>query len=137
MTRVVVDANIMVGALLGRSLPLFIGLLERDVEVLAPVPMLIEAEERIGRDERLIEGEAARRLGELLEIVTPVPVEQFAEHERAARERLEAGGQSDWPLLAAALALGADIWTKDRDLFGTGVAVWATRNIRFVEGEAA
>ncbi|HEV7660947.1 MAG TPA: PIN domain-containing protein [Allosphingosinicella sp.] len=136
MTRVVVDANIMVGALLGRSLPLFIGLLERDVEVLAPIPMLIEAEERIGRDERLIEGEAARRLGELLEVVTPVRVEEFAEHEEAARERLEAHAQSDWPLLAAALALDADIWTKDRDLFGTGVAVWATRNIRFVEREA-
>jgi predicted nucleic acid-binding protein len=137
MTRLVVDANIMVGALLGRSLPLFIDLLEREVEVFAPVPMLIEAEERIGRDERLVEGEAARRLGELLEVVTPVRVDQFADQEQAARDRLEAHAQSDWPLLAAALALEADIWTKDRDLFGTGVAIWATRNIRFVEGDAA
>jgi predicted nucleic acid-binding protein len=137
MTRLVVDANIMIGALLGRSLPLFIGLLEREVEILAPVPMLLEAQEKIGRDARLIEGEAERRLGELLEVVTPIPVDEFADHEQAARDRLEAHGQSDWPLLAAALALEADIWTKDRDLFGTGVAVWATRNIRFVQGEAA
>jgi hypothetical protein len=35
------------------------------------------------------------------------------------------------------LALEAGIWTGDRDLFGTGVALWATRNIRFVEGDAA
>lgn len=136
MARLVVDANIMVGALLGRSLPLFIGLLEREVEILAPLPMLIEAQERIERDGRLIEGEAERRLGELLDVVTPIPVEDFAGYEPAARERLEAHSQSDWPLLAAAIALDADIWTKDHDLFGTGVAIWATRNIHFV-GEAS
>jgi predicted nucleic acid-binding protein len=68
--------------------------------------------------------------------VTPVQVEDFAGHEQAARDRLEAHGQSDWPLLAAALALDAHIWTKDR-VVRDRVAVWATRNVRFVEGEAA
>lgn len=137
MTRLVVDANIMVGALLGRSFPLFVALLERQVEVLAPVPVLIETGEKIRRDRRLVEGEAERRLTDLLDVVMPLPVEQFADHEQAARERLQPHSQSDWPLLAAAMALEADIWTADRDLFGTGVALWATRNIRFVEGEAA
>ena len=137
MTRLVVDANVMVGAALGRSMPLFLDLLERDVEILAPVPMLREAKARIDRDAKLSEGEANRRLAELLDIVMPLPVEAFASHEQAARDRLEPHSQSDWPLLAAALALDADIWTRDRDLFGTGVALWATRNIRFVEGEGA
>jgi hypothetical protein len=35
------------------------------------------------------------------------------------------------------MTLEADIWTSDRDLFGTGVALWASRNIRFVEGDDA
>jgi predicted nucleic acid-binding protein len=136
MTRLIVDANVMVGAALGRSMPLFVDLLERNVEVLAPLPMLSEAKARIDRDAKLIEGQADRRLAELLDIVIPLPVEAFAAHEQAARDRLEPHGQSDWPLLAAALALDADIWTRDQDLFGTGVALWATRNIRFVEGES-
>jgi predicted nucleic acid-binding protein len=137
MTRLIVDANVMVGAALGRSMPLFIDLVDRDVELLAPMPMLVETEARIRRASKLIEGEAGRRLAELLEVVAPLPLESIAGHEQAARDRLEAHSQSDWPLLAAALALDADIWTEDRDLFGTGVALWATRNIRFVEGPAA
>ena len=127
----------MVGALLGRSLPAFRGLLERNVELLAPVPMLIEAESRLNREAKLVEGEAERRLAQLLDIVTPLPTEAFARYEQVARKRLEPHSQSDWPLVAAALALEAGIWTGDRDLFGTGVALWATRNIRFVEGDAA
>jgi predicted nucleic acid-binding protein len=134
MTRLVVDANIMLAALLGRSLPLFAELDERKVELFAPLPMLLEAEAWIGQDARLVEGEAERRLAELLDLVTPIAVEQFADQEGAARERLEPHAQSDWPLLAAAMALEADVWTHDRDLFGTGVALWATRNICFVEG---
>ena len=137
MTRLIVDANVMVGAALGRSMPLFIDLLERGVEVLAPLPMLREAQARIDRDAKLIGGEADRRLAELLDVVILLPVEEFAAHEQAARERLQPHGQSDWPVLAAAMALEADIWTSDRDLFGTGVALWATRNIRFVEGDGA
>ncbi|HYJ83466.1 MAG TPA: PIN domain-containing protein [Allosphingosinicella sp.] len=137
MTRLIVDANVMVGAALGRSMPLLINLVDRDVELLAPMPMLVEAETRIRRASKLIEGEADRRLGELLEIVAPLPLEAIVGHEQAARERLESYSQSDWPLLAAALALNAAVWTEDRDLFGTGVALWATRNIRFVEGDAA
>lgn len=137
MTRLIVDANVMVGAALGRSMPLFIDLIERGVEVLAPVPMLREAKARIDRDANLTEGEPDRRLAELLDLVIALPVEAFAAHEQAARDRLEPHSQSDWPLLAAALALDAAIWTRDRDLFGTGVPLWATRNIRFVEGDAA
>lgn len=137
MTRLIVDANVMVGAALGRSMPLFIDLVDRDVELVAPMPMLVETETRIRRASKLIEGEADRRLAELLDVVAPLPIEEIAGHEQAARDRLEAHSQSDWPLLAAALALNADIWTEDRDLFGTGVALWATRNIRFVEGEGA
>jgi predicted nucleic acid-binding protein len=99
--------------------------------------MLRETKARIDRHSNLSEDEADRRLEELLDLVITLPVEAFAAHEEAARDRLELHSQSDWPLLAAALSLDADIWTRDRDLFGTGVALWATRNIRFIEGEGA
>jgi len=35
----------------------------------------------------------------------------------------------DWPILAAALALGCPIWTEDVDFFGCGVATWTSGSI--------
>jgi predicted nucleic acid-binding protein len=37
---------------------------------------------------------------------------------------------TDWPLVASALTLSADIWTNDNDLLGTGVATWTTESLR-------
>lgn len=51
----------------------------------------------------------------------------------AAAARLRQGGASDWPLLAAALVTEGHIWSEDNDFFGTGVPVWSTVNLRFVE----
>ncbi|MGI8915588.1 MAG: PIN domain-containing protein, partial [Chloroflexota bacterium] len=35
----------------------------------------------------------------------------------------------DWPTVAAALALGADIWTRDADFLGCGCATWVTETL--------
>ena len=43
--------------------------------------------------------------------------------------RLRDGGKSDWPVLAAAMALDCAIWSEDVDFFGTGVAVWSSANV--------
>lgn len=32
----------------------------------------------------------------------------------------------DWPTVALALALNADVWTEDQDFFGCGLGVWRT-----------
>ncbi|WP_216321311.1 PIN domain-containing protein [Deinococcus aestuarii] len=32
----------------------------------------------------------------------------------------------DWPTVALALALNADVWTEDQDFFGCGLPVWRT-----------
>ncbi|MSV27230.1 MAG: hypothetical protein EXQ52_00555 [Bryobacterales bacterium] len=42
------------------------------------------------------------------------------------RQRLALRDESDWPILAAALALRCPIWTEDTDFFGCGVATWTT-----------
>jgi predicted nucleic acid-binding protein len=43
--------------------------------------------------------------------------------------RLGARDPEDWPILAAALALGCPIWTEDTDFFGCGVATWTSSSI--------
>ena len=63
--------------------------------------------------------------------VTILDPSHYEEREARARERLTEAGQTDWPLLAASLALDAPIWSNDKHLWGTGVAVWRTRTMRY------
>jgi hypothetical protein len=54
----------------------------------------------------------------------------------AAQARIHHKNTKDWPILAAAIASNADIWTDDRDFFGVGVPTWTTRNVRFFSSGA-
>ena len=36
----------------------------------------------------------------------------------------------DWPVVACALALSAEIWTNDNDFLGTGIATWTTASLQ-------
>ena len=55
---------------------------------------------------------------------TVVSRDLYADFEAEARKRLAARDPDDWPILAAALALGCPIWTEDTDFFGCGLATW-------------
>lgn len=69
-----------------------------------------------------------RLLGRLVELIGE---EVYAEFQAEARERLERRDPDDWPVLAAALALGRPIWTEDTDFFGCGAATWTSDRVRF------
>ena len=73
----------------------------------------------------------------MLDAVELVPADDYDHHRPMADVRLREGGKSDWPALAAALALEGEIWSDDRDYFGVGVPIWSTPNVRFAEAEAA
>ncbi len=133
MPTVVVDANIMIGALRGRSLPLIVNLAER-MAVVAPLQQFAETRKTL---RRLKHPDTEQSMRDIMGIVAPLPTELYTHMEARARERLYERGQSDWPLLAAALALDAHIWSRDPDLFGTGVPLWFTRNIKYCDGETA
>src|SRR5215467_954077 len=53
----------------------------------------------------------------------------YGDFETEARKRLSRRDPEDWPILAAALALGCPIWTEDTDFFGCGVATWTSASI--------
>jgi predicted nucleic acid-binding protein len=72
---------------------------------------------------------ALATLQELRESMSLAPLEVYERFEADARERLGGGDQSDWPILAAALALECAIWTEDRDFFGVGVATWTSDRV--------
>jgi len=87
----------------------------------------------------LIRAVLGRRVREVLEAHAEsvsffIPEVAYCEAE--ARERLEMRDQDDWPILAAALAIGCPIWTEDSDFFGCGVATWTSNRVQVFLREA-
>ena len=129
----ITDTNILQRCSLGRAMIRVRALVARGVDLATTDRNIDELARNLasleGIDETLAWQECQR-------VVAPfriVLAEEY-EHRRAdADARLREGGKSDWPALAAALALDAELWSDDVDFFGVGVPVWTTPNVRFVE----
>lgn len=125
----IVDANPIVTACLGRSKSLVQALLAGGADLFMPAPQM--------RETRLVTtSQAIRRsldppsvLAWIQDAIIVVPPQVYGGHEAEARGRLQPGDQKDWPLIALALASGEEVWSNDVDLFGTGITVWNTHNI--------
>jgi predicted nucleic acid-binding protein len=129
----VVDANILVRAVLGRRVRDVIAENAGNVSFFVPEVAFVEAEEHVpalvikrGGDP----GTALAFLRSLAGLVELIGCEVYEPFEAQARERLGKRDPEDWPVLAAALALGCPIWTEDTDFFGCGVATWTTDRVR-------
>ena len=129
----VVDANILVRAVLGRKVRDVIAANSGSVSFFVPEAAFVEAEEHVaalavkrGGDPEL----ALAFLRSLSELVELIGGEVYGQFEAEARERLGKRDQEDWPILASALALGCPIWTEDTDFFGCGVATWTTDRVQ-------
>jgi predicted nucleic acid-binding protein len=129
----VVDANILVRAVLGKRVRELIEAYAGDASFFVPEVAYAEAEEHLaalvikrgGDPEKALA--LLRSLGQLMELIGS---EVYCEFEAEARERLGQRDPEDWPMLAAALALGCPIWTEDTDFFGCGVATWTSDRVR-------
>lgn len=134
--KLTIDANVIVAAVAGRSRDLLDAALSASTSVVIPAVQAREARrvliDRIGLAEALVD----RALEQIFAEVVVVSPAVIAGNERRARSRLHAAGQSDWPVVAAALATDTAIWSNDRDFFGVGVAVWSTRTIPLAIAEA-
>ncbi len=128
----VVDANILVRAVLGRRVR---DVIEgsSNVSFFVPETALAEAEEHVailavkrGGDPEIALA-FLRSLGRLVELIE---CEVYGQFEVEARERLDQRDPDDWPILASALALGCPIRTEDTDFFGCGVATWTTDRVQ-------
>lgn len=132
----VVDANILVRAAIGRRVFTLLETYMDRVHFLAPEIAFSDVRTYLPAIlvKRGLPQEAATQLIEdilvrLHGIVTPVPSEVFADREIEARRRLTGRDEADWPFVALALVLGCPVWTEDRDFFGSGVATWTTDRV--------
>jgi predicted nucleic acid-binding protein len=128
----VVDANILVRAVLGRRVR---DVIEGagNVSFFVPETAFVEAEEHVaalaikrGGDPEI----ALAFLHSMSHVVELIGCEVYGQFEVEARERLDKRDPDDWPILASALALGCPIWTEDTDFFGCGVATWTTDRVQ-------
>lgn len=130
--RLVLDANILVRAVLGKRVR---GLIEHyagPVDLLVPESAIAEVKEHlpaIHAKRRLPLEPAMEVFDRLMVFLQELPESFYVAQEDRARERLIDVDTEDWPILACALALECSIWTEDRDFFGTGVATWTTNRV--------
>src|ERR1700677_729610 len=130
---IVLDANILIRAVLGRKVRF---LLERyassTVRFCSPRQAYADAGKYLPlllRKRGKPNAEVPAALHYFEHLVEPIDPNSYILFESEARERLRGRDEEDWPVLAIALALGCPIWTEDVDFFGTGVAVWTTSRI--------
>lgn len=132
--RIVLDANILIRAVLGRRVKKIITDHAEHAEFFAPELAYAESErhlpEILAKHDRADQiDQALAYLGGLQAVVLPVPEEVYESVRAAALSRIESRDPDDWPVLAAALVIECPIWTEDRDFFGTGVPTWTTDRV--------
>jgi predicted nucleic acid-binding protein len=136
----VVDANILIRAVLGRRVNALLQSYAGRVDFLAPDSAYREARERIPGILSRRGGDlqpATEHLESLTRVVQPVELEGYSALEETARARLKGRDEKDWPILALALTNNFPIWTEDADFFGTGVATWTTNRVEIFLREAS
>lgn len=136
--RLVVDTSVLVGELLrarGRErlgddrLELFLPEHTWE-EAKVELPRRIQAFVRRRGLEHAVVGELTSLCLEAVTAnVVVLDVATYSALEGEARARSLRDVQ-DWPVVACALALSADVWTNDNDFLGTGVPTWTTDSLQ-------
>lgn len=128
--RLVVDTNILVRISRGRAM-------HRAAEMRRAGAALITTESHANECVKVLidkfgmaDRDALHETARVLMVFEVVGLGEYGARREDADRRLPANAKSDWPALAAALTLGAGIWSDDRDFFGVGVPVWSTPNVR-------
>jgi predicted nucleic acid-binding protein len=137
--RLIIDANILVRAVLGVRVR---ELIERYCESAAfyvAESNLEEAAQYLAElaPRRGIRDEAWREsLAGIMAAVQIIPQVELAAAEAEALSRIGQRDPADWPAVAAALQFDCPVWTEDEDFFGSGVATWTTSTVEiYLRGE--
>ncbi len=128
----VLDANIMLRAVLGNCVRSLLQHYSQSVPLFTPSSCVAEVHEYLPSlcAKRNWDVNATLTLLDtLLALVNVIESAFYAEFEDQAKRRIDSRDIDDWPVLALALALDAPLWTEGADLFGSGVATWTTETV--------
>lgn len=136
--RLVVDTSVLVGELLRASGRERLG--DDRLELFLPEGMWNEVQIELPRriaafarrrdlDRTISDALSSVGLAAIEANVVVLDAGIYAALEDEARSR-SVRDPRDWPAVAAALAVTADIWTNDNDFLGTGIATWTTETLQ-------
>ena len=129
---IVLDANILIRAVLGKRVRELILGYSQAVKFFAPDIAYADARKYLPAllKKRGVDANAAMLVLDHLEgIVQPIDAELYEGMQQQALQRIAARDADDWPVLACAMTLGCPVWTEDADFFGTGVATWTSDRV--------
>ena len=128
----VLDANILVRAVLGNKVKQFLLKFYQSVEFVVPDICLKDAQKYLPIlfEKRSASAELGLTiLSELQYLLRIIDKSIYKEHVLEAKQRMKNRDIHDWPIAATALAFNCPIWTEDQDFFGSGFSVWTTDRI--------
>ena len=134
--RLILDANVVLRNILGKRRTITRAL-NHGIALMVPEAQVIEAAKVLVRKQHISERTSYQLVVDATVSVDVLEMAGLQGAEAAARERLGQRGQPDWPVLAAAMLLDADIWSDDRDFFGVGVPVWCRTTIDIAIAQVA
>jgi len=138
---IVLDANILIRAILGRRVRQIIETYEpQGLRFFTPDVAFDDAGKYLPlllKKRGIPLADLTASLAYFRNLIEPVHAELYSLFESEARLRLRGRDEDDWPVLASALGLACGVWTEDADFFGTGVAVWTTNSVEiFLKAQA-
>jgi predicted nucleic acid-binding protein len=129
---IVLDANILIRAVLGRKVRELLEAYSAEVQFYTPdvcyedakkyLPLLFEKR-------NLPTQEALDVLEKLTCLINLVDRSLYELYETESKQRIAARDMDDWSIVAIALMLNCPIWTEDADFFGAGVATWTSDRV--------
>ena len=128
----VLDANILIRAVLGRRVRSLLETHEDSIAFYTPDVCFEDARKYLSGvlASRGVDPQAGLMLlQQILLLVQPVDGSLYLDFEQLARERITARDVDDWPVVATALMLQIPVWTEDQDFFGSGLATWTTDRV--------
>jgi predicted nucleic acid-binding protein len=128
----VLDANILLRAVLGVRVRSLIETYSGDVPMFVPAHCVSEVREYLPSlcaKRNWDTAPSLDLLDALLILVRVVESGFYADFEEQAKKRIGSRDINDWPVVALALSLDASIWTEDADFFGSGLATWTTDTV--------
>jgi predicted nucleic acid-binding protein len=129
---IVLDANILIRAVLGKQVRKLIIEHASTVKFFAPDVAYADARKYLPSllEKRGLPSAATMQvLDNLMPIVQVLDLGIYQGMKQPALQRIAQRDADDWPILACAMTMGCPVWTEDTDFFGTGVAIWTSDRI--------
>ena len=131
-TKIVLDANILIRAVLGKKVRNTIQKYAGSAEFFTPDVCFADARKYLPplfEKRNLPVDEAIAVLEGLTAIIAAVDANLYEIYKVEAKQRIAIRDVDDWPIVAVSLMLNCPVWTEDADFFGTGVATWTSDRV--------